>query len=51
MHQILHRGINIQLNPSNFGSKEFLYIYFQLSILIIPFHSIVFTKLQSDFIL
>ena len=42
MHQILHRGIKIQLNPSNLGSKYSLYILLQLSISIIPFHSIFF---------
>ena len=48
MNKIIHRGIKIQLSPSNLGSTSSLYIELQLSILINPFHSVVFTMLQSE---
>jgi hypothetical protein len=46
--QILKKGVEIQLNPSNLGSKQSFDIELQLPILIMPFHLIFFKKLQSE---
>jgi hypothetical protein len=42
----MKKGVEIQLNPSNLGSKQSFYIELQLPILIMLFHLIFFKKLQ-----